>query len=59
MQFIINIFFTADGVPTCIEFVQCDSNHAVVSHHNGKIVLYDLETGKTPVMLADDDGGDT
>jgi len=47
----------ADGVPTCIEFVRCDSNHAVVSHHNGKVVLYDLETGKTPVMLADDDGG--
>jgi len=41
------------GAPTCVEFVKCDTNHAVVSHADGKIAVYDLETGKTPVILQD------
>nr|CAB3266665.1 striatin-3 [Phallusia mammillata] len=51
--------YTVDGpsTPTCVEFVQCDSNHAVVSHTDGKVVLYDLETGKTPVILSENDTG--
>jgi len=41
------------GAPTCVEFVKCDSNQAVVSHTDGKIAIYDLETGKIPTLLQD------
>lgn len=41
------------SAPTCVEFVRCDCNHAVASFADGKIVVHDLETGKTPVVLQD------
>lgn len=41
--------------PTSVQFVCCDSGQAVVSHSDGKILIYDLETGQIPAMLADSD----
>ena len=46
-----------DGTPTCVEFVRCDSNQAVASLSDGKIVLLDLESGKATSTLAQGDGG--
>uniref|UniRef100_H2ZDP4 Striatin N-terminal domain-containing protein n=1 Tax=Ciona savignyi TaxID=51511 RepID=H2ZDP4_CIOSA len=48
--------YTTEGIPTSVCFVQCDSNHAVVSHTDGKINLYDLETGQISLVLAEGDG---
>jgi len=51
------VLFSGAAAPTCVEFVQCESNHAVASYADGKVVLYDLETGKVPVVLAEGGGG--
>uniref|UniRef100_H2Y0G9 Striatin N-terminal domain-containing protein n=1 Tax=Ciona intestinalis TaxID=7719 RepID=H2Y0G9_CIOIN len=48
--------YTTDGTPTSVCFVHCDSNHVVVSHTDGKVNLYDLETGQISLVLTEGDG---
>ncbi|XP_078491586.1 striatin-3 [Ciona intestinalis] len=48
--------YTTDGTPTSLCFVHCDSNHVVVSHTDGKVNLYDLETGQISLVLTEGDG---
>ncbi|XP_039252174.2 striatin-3-like [Styela clava] len=49
--------FAAPGgsTPTSAQFICCDPSQAVVSHSDGKILIYDLETGQVPTTLAESD----
>ncbi|XP_076817429.1 striatin-3-like [Clavelina lepadiformis] len=45
-----------DATPTCVEFVKCDTTQGVVSLSDGRLNLFDLETGKILSTLAEGDG---
>lgn len=44
-----------ESVPTSVRFLCCDPGQAVVAHMDGKILIYDLETGQALTTLADSD----
>lgn len=50
--------FAASGgsTPSSAAFISCDSGRAAVSHTDGKVLIYDLETGQVPITLAEADG---
>ena len=47
---------SGNATPTCVQFVQCDSNQAVASYSDGKIALIDLDSGKVVTSLTEEDG---
>lgn len=55
MLFIATVM-AGSSTPSSVTFVSCDSGRAAVSHTDGKVLIYDLETGQVPVTLAESDG---
>ena len=53
-----NVISFSGSTPTSVEFVRHDNNQAVASYSNGKILLFDLETGKELTCLSGDSGSE-